>query len=99
MTKRTTMPILGNYPIKEFPWEMIAPHAKQAMTNHGQTLERLAERGGLAPIEALAIIEGYGYSELKVCPENDALFFRRVEAFKKAQAAPIAVTAWQGGAA
>ena len=29
----------------------------QADTNHGQTLSRLAERGGLGPCEAVAIIE------------------------------------------
>lgn len=33
------------------------PHAARAMRNHGQTLERLAERGGLCPIEALAVYE------------------------------------------
>lgn len=40
------------------PWGLLAPHEQQALKNHGQTLERLAERGGLGPIEALAIIQG-----------------------------------------
>lgn len=39
------------------PWEMIEPHEKQAYSNHSQTLERLAERGGLSPCEAVAILE------------------------------------------
>lgn len=39
------------------PWEVIADHEKQAMINHGQTLERLAERGGLDYSEALAVLE------------------------------------------
>lgn len=39
------------------PWRMLDPHAAQAQTNHTQTLERLAERGGLAPAEALAILD------------------------------------------
>ena len=30
---------------------------RQAQTNHGQTLQRLAERGGLSLCEALALIE------------------------------------------
>jgi len=30
---------------------------RQAQINHGQTLQRLAERGGLSPCEALAIAE------------------------------------------
>lgn len=32
-------------------------HADQAMANHGQTLDRLAERGGLSAGEAIAILE------------------------------------------
>ena len=39
------------------PWDMIEPHEAQAMKNHGgQTLARLAERGGLSAAEALAVI-------------------------------------------
>jgi len=38
------------------PWDCIAGHENQAQLNHGQTLDRLAERGGLAPTEAFAII-------------------------------------------
>ena len=38
-------------------WSLVAPHAKQAMTNHGQTLERLDERGGLSPCELVAVLE------------------------------------------
>lgn len=39
------------------PWAFIAPHARQARANHGQTLERLAERGGLSFCEMLAVVE------------------------------------------
>lgn len=38
------------------PWEAVAPHEAQALRNHGQSLERLAERGGLSPLELLAVI-------------------------------------------
>ncbi len=41
----------------DVPWALLAPHEAQAQINHGQSLERLAERGGLSPCEALAIIE------------------------------------------
>lgn len=68
-------PILWGYDVKEaivklrlkgipylpvcMPWEMLAPHERQAKSNHGgQTLQRLADRGGLAPCEALAIMDG-----------------------------------------
>lgn len=39
------------------PWEMLAPHEHQAMSNHGgQSLERLASRGGLSPLEAVLVL-------------------------------------------
>lgn len=47
------------FPIQGGPalrWEMIEPHAGQASHNHGQSLERLAERGGLSPYEAVAVL-------------------------------------------
>jgi hypothetical protein len=44
--------------IVSLPWEMIAPHEAQAVTNHGQSLERLAQRGGLSASEALAVLGG-----------------------------------------
>jgi len=52
------------FPIQRGPsilWSVIAPHEDQARRNHGQTLARLAERGGLDPIEALAVIEDRDY--------------------------------------
>ncbi len=33
------------------PWSRIAPHERQAQANHGQTIQRLAERGGLSCAE------------------------------------------------
>ena len=40
------------------PWNLMAPHERQARSNHGgQSLARLAERGGLSACEALAILE------------------------------------------
>lgn len=40
------------------PWEVIRPHEAQARHNHGgQSLDRLAERGGLSPSEAVAVLE------------------------------------------
>jgi len=38
------------------PWSVIAPHEAQARRNHDQSLERLAERGGLDPTEAIAVL-------------------------------------------
>jgi hypothetical protein len=47
------MPVLG-YPLA-IPIALL--DARQAMENHGQTLERLAERGGLGLAEAAAVAE------------------------------------------
>lgn len=43
---------------RSIPWALIEPQDAQAHSNHGQSLERLAERGGLSPSEAVAVIEG-----------------------------------------
>ncbi len=54
-------PILGSKPKEYIPLEIIKPHEKQAIRNHGQTLKRLAERGGLDWIEALCVLEDREY--------------------------------------
>lgn len=43
------------------PWGLIEPHDEQAKKNHGQSLRRLSERGGLAPSEAVAVLENRHY--------------------------------------
>lgn len=43
---------------KSVPMALFLPHEKQAQTNHGQSLERLAERGGLDWIEMDWILRG-----------------------------------------
>lgn len=56
-----TFPIQATFKggLTSIPWELIAPHNSQAMSNHGgQNLHRLAERGGLSAGEAVATIEG-----------------------------------------
>ncbi len=48
---------LGHRGEKEYiPWEVIAPHEAQAYKNHGQSLERLASRGGLSYREMYAVL-------------------------------------------
>ena len=58
-------PILGSKTLKEVPWSLLAPHERQAISNHSQSLERLAQRGGLSPCEALAVIEGRSWGSIK----------------------------------
>jgi len=38
------------------PWEAITPHERQARVNHGQSIDVLAQRGGLSPYELLAVM-------------------------------------------
>lgn len=39
------------------PWSLVAPHERQAQRNHGgQSLERLAQRGGLIPLELYLVV-------------------------------------------
>lgn len=49
---------------KSIPWAVIAPHERQADRNHGQTLKRLAERGGLSACEAVAVLEDRDYRRM-----------------------------------
>lgn len=55
------------------PWDVIAPHAAQAQRNHGQTLERLAERGGLGPDEAVAVLENRPWRRMPRAEANATL--------------------------
>lgn len=45
---------------KEVPWEMMVPHESQAKSNHGgQSLAKLASRGGLSPVELANVLTGH----------------------------------------
>ena len=57
-------PVLHGYGSQSVPWSMVAPCERQALTNHSQTLERLAERGGLSPAELLAVLDGLRWRDL-----------------------------------
>jgi len=57
MTKRQFPVLYEKTGPQSIDWEIIAPHAKQAMRNHDQTLEQLAERGGLCASEMCAVLE------------------------------------------
>lgn len=45
------------------PWSLVEYCGDQAMTNHGQTLKRLAQRGGLSPREVLALIRKVRFTD------------------------------------
>jgi len=51
---------MRRFPIMDgpsIPWRLIAPHERQALANHSQNLEDLAEREGLCCSEAVAVLE------------------------------------------
>lgn len=57
------------------PLALVLPHERQADRNHGQTLHRLAERGGLSACELAAVLED---REWRAMPEHEgwAAIFR-----------------------
>jgi len=77
--------IMGGRWVRAIPWAFIAPHAQQAVVNHAQSLERLAQRGGLSPREALAVIKdcvfeaGHGHRESEAEVELIGLVWGRKE--------------------
>ena len=62
MARRTYMPIRDTE-ITVMPMAVLVPHEAQALFNHGQILDRLAERGGITICEALAILEDRPWSK------------------------------------
>jgi hypothetical protein len=44
---------------RELPWDFVKFYRQQIEHNHGQTVERLAERGGLALQEVAAAVSGH----------------------------------------
>lgn len=51
---------------REVPWTLVEPWRQQIESNHGQTLERLNERGGLAPDEMWLAAHGHGLFKVKI---------------------------------
>lgn len=71
------------------PWGFIAAHEARAYKNHGQTLARLAERGGLSFDEALAIVEDRPFALLGP-GESKAALATLIETWRAAKPAPPA---------
>lgn len=55
------------------PWAVMQPHEAQAQRNHGQSLARLAERGGLSACEAVAILEDRRHQRMGLAVANERL--------------------------
>lgn len=71
MTERETFPILSirGQSFAPVSWALMARHEVTAQRNHdGQTLERLAQRGGLDPCEALAVVLDLPWEAVRLVP-------------------------------
>ncbi len=81
------MPIMKSYSRKDkekyknipdsIPMSIMESHEPRAIENHGQTLQRLAERGGLAPEEAYCILKNLNLRVIY----NGKLNLKKVELF------------------
>lgn len=78
-------PIMGCNIIASIPWDFIAPHEAQALSNHGQTLKRLAERGGLCVSEAIAVVDGSHWGSVIDSAESDLHLINKVRAWRAEQ--------------
>lgn len=81
---RTIMPIMGATLMSEIPFEMIAPHEARAQRNHGQSLNRLAERGGLSASEAICILVDLRWGTIKNCIESEQHLINLVRKWRTA---------------
>lgn len=80
--QREVMPIMGAALMSEIPFAMLVPHAAQALTNHSQSLDRLAQRGGLGVSEAIAILEDRPWGSVANCIENERYLINKVRKYR-----------------
>lgn len=66
------MPVMRGKSIKSIPMALLQPYEEQTLRNHSQSLQRLAERGGMDPCEILGIVQGLRWSQLKPHPDDEA---------------------------
>lgn len=48
-------------------------HQTQAMRNHAQSLEHLTQRGGLSPVELLAVVTDQDYRDVQDVDPDEAV--------------------------
>lgn len=46
---------------KSVPWSLVKEHESQCLANHHQSVQRLAERGGLSPEELVCVLRDLPY--------------------------------------
>jgi hypothetical protein len=66
------MPVMHGKQIKSIPMRILLPYEEQALRNHSQSLQRLAERGGMDACEIYGMLRGLRWSQLKPHPDDEA---------------------------
>ena len=79
-----TFPIMHSR-VAALPWTIVEAHRVQIERNHGQTLERLTERGGIDAVEMSAAMKGMNpwQGTLLKLEDCDAMLERRVESWRR----------------
>jgi hypothetical protein len=73
---------------REVPWALVERHERQALRNHTQTVQRLAERGGLSLQELVDVLSGSSWATSADMPDAVAsrTIKKRVEEHRAAGA-------------
>ena len=64
------------YP-RSVPWDLVKDHESQAQSNHSQSLEHLAERGGLSPKELWCVVHDKKFYDVRDMTEAKAIEWLR----------------------
>ncbi|MCK5604772.1 hypothetical protein KAR91_22980 [Candidatus Pacearchaeota archaeon] len=57
-------PIMNGEQVCGILWEAVKPYTYQALRNHQQSLDMLARRGGLDPLELWCVVNNISWREL-----------------------------------
>jgi len=69
---------------------MLEPHERQAQRNHQQTLEELADRGGLDPSEMMRVLEDRKWDHNFDAKKDLESLIAAVKAFESGILSPVA---------
>ncbi|MDE3749449.1 hypothetical protein [Methylobacterium radiotolerans] len=73
--------------VDRVPWELFeTQHSRaQCESNHGQTIEQISSRGGFDAGEAVGVLSGLDYGELRFLREDQAhrILYQMVHLFRR----------------
>lgn len=80
-----TMKVMKGKILDTVPMAFLEQHRKQAMHNHGQTLERLNDRGGLVAREILALIYEVPINRINSFIDHEEHLQKKLEIWQRKQ--------------